>query len=166
MTNKEFYKDKLLAVALENACRKLRTAIYGESCAERSCYDCEFYTIKNVEKWLNAEYEEPEPPLLENGDDLKPGDWISVKDRLPEDRSRILVVIYGTDDEGMRTESGIFFAFYKGGQFFVSVDDIVSLEFNLFIFRETSIFTARGMRYEITHWMPLPELPVKENNYD
>lgn len=92
-------------------------------------------------------------------------EWISVKNRLPEGRSRILVVIYGTDDEGMRTESGIFFAFYKGGQFFVSVDDTVSLEFNLFIFRETSIFTARGMRYEITHWMPLPELPVKENNY-
>ena len=79
MTNKEFYFDKLLAVALENACRKLRTAVYGESCAERSCYDCEFYTVKNVEKWLNAEYEEPEPPLLENGDGLKPGDWIMVK---------------------------------------------------------------------------------------
>lgn len=80
MTNKEFYFDKLLAVALENACRKLRTAVYGESCAEKSCHDCEFYTVKNVEKWLNAEYEEPEPPLLENGDGLKPGDWIMVRD--------------------------------------------------------------------------------------
>lgn len=80
MTNKEFYGDKLLAVALENACRKLHEAIYGESCVEKSCYDCEFYTVKNVEKWLNAEYEEPEPLLLENGDGLKPGDKIMVRD--------------------------------------------------------------------------------------
>lgn len=93
-------------------------------------------------------------------------DWISAKDRLPADRRRILVAIYGTDDEGMRKESGIFFAFYKDGQFFVSVDDTSSLEFNLFIFKRTSIFTAWGMKYEITHWMPLPELPVKENSYD
>lgn len=87
-------------------------------------------------------------------------DWISAKDRLPADRRRILVAIYGIDNEGMRKESGIFFAFYKNGHFFVSVDDTSSLEFNLFIFRETSILTAWGMRYEITHWMPLPELPM------
>ena len=168
MTNKEFYGDKLLAIALEDYCHDLHIAFYNESCVGvgKKCEDCEFSGNERILQWLNAEHEKPEPPLLENGDDLKPEDWISVKDRLPEDRSRILVVIYGTDDEGMRTESGIFFAFYKGGQFFMSVDDTVSLEFNLFIFRETSILTARGMRYEITHWMPLPELPVKENNYD
>lgn len=80
MTNKEFYFDKLLAVALENACRKSRKAVYGESCAEKSCYDCEFYTVERIENWLNAEHEEPEPPLLENGDGLKPGDWIMVRD--------------------------------------------------------------------------------------
>lgn len=80
MTNKEFYGDKLLAVALENACRKLHKAVYGESCADKECKDCEFYTVENVEKWLNAEHEEPELPLLENGNDLKPGDWIMVRD--------------------------------------------------------------------------------------
>lgn len=80
MTNKEFYFDKLLAVALENACRKLRTAVYGESCAERSCYDCEFYTVESVESWLKEEHVEPEPPLLKNGDGLKPGDWIMVRE--------------------------------------------------------------------------------------
>ena len=80
MTNKDFYGDKLLAVALENACRKLRKAVYDESCVEKSCYDCEFYTVENIENWLNAEHKEPEPPLLENGDDLKPGDWIMVRD--------------------------------------------------------------------------------------
>lgn len=80
MTNKEFYWDKLLAVALKNACLKLRKAVYGESCVEKSCYDCEFYTVENIEKWLNAEHEEPEPPLLENGDSLQPGYWIMVRD--------------------------------------------------------------------------------------
>lgn len=81
MTNKGFYGDKLLAVALENTCRKLREAVYGESCVEKSCYNCEFYTVENIEKWLNAEYVEPEPPLLENGDGLKPGDLIMVRDK-------------------------------------------------------------------------------------
>lgn len=79
-TNKGFYGDKLLAVALENACRKLRRAVYGENCVESNCEDCEFYTVESIERWLNAEHVEPEPPLLENGDDLKPGDWIMVRD--------------------------------------------------------------------------------------
>lgn len=81
MTNKEFYFDKLLAVALENACRKLRKAVYGESCiGKKKCEDCEFSGVENIENWLNAEHKEPEPPLLENGDGLKPGDWIMVRD--------------------------------------------------------------------------------------
>lgn len=81
MTNKEFYFDKLLPVALENACGRLHRIVYGESCFEKKeCRDCEFYTVENIEKWLNAEHVEPEPPLLENGDSLKPGDLIMVKD--------------------------------------------------------------------------------------
>lgn len=62
----------------------------------------------------------------------------------------------------MREESGVFFALYKDGRFLVSVDDASSLEFDLFISRGTSIFTVWGMRYEITHWMPLPELPMED----
>lgn len=88
-------------------------------------------------------------------------DWISVKDRLPTDGGRILIAVHGTDDKGMREESGVFFAFYKACRFLVSVDDASSLEFDLFISRGTSIFTVWGMRYEITHWMPLPELPME-----
>lgn len=79
MTNKEFYGDKLLAIVLEDTCRKLRIAVYGESCAEKDCKDCEFYTVERVEHWLNVEHEEPKPPLFENGDGLKPGDWIMVR---------------------------------------------------------------------------------------
>lgn len=84
MTNKGFYGDKLLAVALENTCRKLRKAVYGENCVESNCEDCEFYTVESIEKWLNAEHKEPEPPLLENGDSLKPGDWIMVRNSQDE----------------------------------------------------------------------------------
>ena len=83
MTNKEFYFDKLLAFALENACGKLNRDIHGESCVGKDCKDCEFYTVENIEKWLNAEHEEP--PRLQNGDGLKPGDWIMVRN---EDGSR------------------------------------------------------------------------------
>lgn len=90
--------------------------------------------------------------------------WISVEDRLPADGGRILVAVYGTDDEGMREESGVFFALYKDGRFFVFVDDELPPEFDLFISRGTSIFTVWGMRYEITHWMPLPELPMEKED--
>lgn len=45
----------------------------GEFCIGRNCVKCADETIQ----WLFAEYE---PPLLENGDGLKPGDWIMVRD--------------------------------------------------------------------------------------
>lgn len=85
MTNKEFYFDKLLAVVLKGNCDALYRMVYGKSCTGLSCRDCEFgitkeSEIENVLQWLNAEHVEPEPPLLENGDDLKPGDWIMVRD--------------------------------------------------------------------------------------
>lgn len=80
MTNKEFYGDKLLAIVLERACQNLHKVVYGERCIEKNCRGCEFNTAESVEKWLNAEHVEPEPPLLENGDGLKPGDLIMVRD--------------------------------------------------------------------------------------
>lgn len=80
MTNKEFYDDKLLAITLTCVCRKLYKTVYGENCAmSKKCEDCEFCTVESVESWLNAEHVEPEPPLLENGDGLNPGDWIMVR---------------------------------------------------------------------------------------
>lgn len=84
MTNKEFYGDKLLAIVLKGDCDALYKMVHGESCMGLFCGDCEFgitkeSEIENVLQWLNAEHEEPEPPLLENGDGLKPGDWIMVR---------------------------------------------------------------------------------------
>ena len=78
MTNKEFYFDKLLAVALEDFCHKLHTAFYDESCIGRKkCEDCEFSSVESIENWLNAEHKEP--PRLQNGDGLKPGSRIMVR---------------------------------------------------------------------------------------
>lgn len=80
MTNKELYGDKLLAIALEDVCHKLHIAFYDESCIGRKkCEDCEFRSVESVENWLNVEHVEPEPPRLQNGDGLKPGDWIMVR---------------------------------------------------------------------------------------
>lgn len=80
MTNKEFYGDKLLAVALEDVCHNLHVAFYDKSCIGRKkCEDCEFSSVESIENWLNAEHVEPELPLLENGDGLEPGDWIMVR---------------------------------------------------------------------------------------
>lgn len=82
MTNKEFYWDRLLAVVLKGNCDALYRMVHGKSCTGLSCRDCEFgitkeSEIENVLQWLNAEHEEP--PLLENGDGLKPGDLIMVR---------------------------------------------------------------------------------------
>ena len=82
MTNKEFYGNKLLAVALKGNCHRLYRMVHGKGCAGLKCKDCEFgetkeSEIENILQWLNAEHEEP--PLLENGDGLKPGDWIMVR---------------------------------------------------------------------------------------
>ena len=44
----------------------------GEKCKRAKCEEC----LKNSLRWLFYEHE---PPLLENGDGLKPGDWIMVR---------------------------------------------------------------------------------------
>lgn len=80
MTNKEFYGDKLLAIALESTCGTFHRVVHGKNCGGKSCEDCEFSTVESIENWLNAEHVKPEPPLLENGDGLEPGDWIMVKE--------------------------------------------------------------------------------------
>lgn len=85
MTNKEFYGDKLLAIALDGVCRKSHRIVHGKSCADKECKDCEFYTVESIENWLNVEHEDPEPPLLENGNGLKPGDWIMVRNYVNDD---------------------------------------------------------------------------------
>lgn len=107
MTNKEFYGDKLLAIALKTSCRRLRNAVCDESCVMRKeCKGCEFYNVESIENWLNVEHVEPEPPLLENGDELKPGDWI-------------MVSMHGK--EFVKKQ----FLFFRDGVFYTTVNDAV-----------------------------------------
>ena len=94
MTNKEFYFNKLLAVALENACGTFHRVVHGKNCGGKNCEDCEFSTVESIENWLNAEHVEPEPPLLENGDGLKPGDWIMVKNMNDAESNKRQVASY------------------------------------------------------------------------
>ena len=99
MTNKEFYGDRLLAVVLKGNCDALYRMVHGKSCTGVSCGDCEFGITKESEiekvlKWLNAEHVEPEPPLLENGDGLKPGDWIMVRDRDDQKWAKCTFICY------------------------------------------------------------------------
>ena len=95
MTNKEFYGDKLLAIALEDLCHKMLTAFYDkERCAEKKCEDCKFYNVESIENWLNAKHKETEPPLLENGDNLKPGDWIMVRHYTHDDWKKVQFMCY------------------------------------------------------------------------
>ena len=96
MTNKEFYKDKLLAAALtkNDGCQLVHELKHGKSCYGLACFDCEFYTIEGMCEWLNAEHVESEPPLLENGDGLKPGDWIMVRDEFDDSWKKRAFVAY------------------------------------------------------------------------
>lgn len=81
MTNKDFYGDRLLAaLIIVSSCQSMHYYVFGENCTGKNCKDCKFSNMESIENWLNAEYVEPEPLLLENGDGLKSGDWIMVRD--------------------------------------------------------------------------------------
>ena len=70
------------------------------------------------------------------------GEWISVDDRLPDDSQDILLVV-----NGARVISG-YYAGYNGAHY------VWKASRNGFVFWDD----------EITHWMPLPELPKEEES--
>lgn len=79
MLNVEKYLGVIKSEIGENACAskscliaKVRRSGAKQDCNRITCRDCEDESIE----WLFSEYE---PPLLENGDSLKPGDWIMVR---------------------------------------------------------------------------------------
>lgn len=83
--------------------------------------------------------------------------WISVKDRLPEEHDSLFEQLYGTDkwnDAMYRTTSNYVLA---------------TLEFEDGTKRVTMIRTRSGIwdvssvrKAKVTHWMPLPEPPKGE----
>ncbi len=71
MTNYDKHKDKILKLAKERY-----SGLYiAEALAAHDI--SRLADANNVIKWLFDEYE---PLLLKNGDGLKPGDWIMVRD--------------------------------------------------------------------------------------
>ena len=94
MTNKEFYGEKLLAIQLKASCVRLHTIVFGENCTGKNCNDCEFSSVESIENWLNTEHIEPEPPLLKNGDGLKPGDKIMVRDNNGQEWAQATYLFY------------------------------------------------------------------------
>lgn len=96
MLNFDKYREKINKwLDTEKPLCNLRHALGKEACSNMLCWECREDTFK----WLCKEYE---PPLLENGDGLKPGDWILVRD---------------FDDQNWDKRQ---FAFYYEDEFFVA----------------------------------------------
>lgn len=79
MLNVEKYLTTIKEEIAKDACASkscLIAKVRGDErpdCNDRTCRDCSDESLD----WLFSEHE---PPLLKNGDGLKPGDWIMVKD--------------------------------------------------------------------------------------
>ena len=76
MTNVEKYIDEILNRVKWNKTVK-ETCFYPFSYAVEHVSGISSSNLEKNLKWLFSEYE---PPLLENGDGLKFGDWIMVRD--------------------------------------------------------------------------------------
>lgn len=80
MLNVEKYLTTIKEEIAKDACASkscLIAKVRGDErpdCNDRTCRDCSDESLD----WLFSEHE---PPLLKNGDGLKPGDWIMVRDR-------------------------------------------------------------------------------------
>lgn len=86
------------------------------------------------------------------------GDWISVEDRMPEERETIFAKFWGTD----KWKDGMFR--YKSPTVIVYVqfDDGGKLVKPAYTVDGVWKFPYAMKRYKITHWMPLPEPPKGE----
>lgn len=81
-------------------------------------------------------------------------DWISVKDRLPNEDGAYLVVMQNTDSETGETYSFVTHAWFTARPISFPIPESVgwTLLYEFYQFSEQ-------MRDYITHWMPLPEPP-------
>ena len=74
-------------------------------------------------------------------------EWISVKDRLPEDMGAVLVIVSGTPRKNITLDGAYEFGEYDPDEGWI-----------LEMWPEWKDAT-------VTHWMPLPE-PPEENDYE
>ena len=74
MLNFDKYREAITSGDPEELpCHIAAVRRHTEPCDGNHCLDC----MRENHKWLLDKYE---PPLLKNGDGLKPGDWIMVRD--------------------------------------------------------------------------------------
>ena len=88
-----------------------------------------------------------EAPTVATGINV-PNKWISVKDRMP------------SDEEVERTKFG-FLCYIEG--FFIMLDGFDILPYNKEAKAFWSLHNNRAID-NVTHWMPLPEIPKEVNN--
>lgn len=99
MLNVDKYRKEILNGDLEELeCRIATLRCHKEKCTGNECSKC----VENTIYWLFSEYEES--LLLKNDDNLKPGDWIMVR-----------------DSEFFSWEKKRFVCYYKG--FFYTTDE-------------------------------------------
>lgn len=87
-------------------------------------------------------------------------DWISVKDRLPEEEQDVLmytseIEIYGRHKEKKHLQHDIYRGYYEDGQWLTSY--CYGCEY---IYKMNEKYPNELI--EVTHWMPLPEPPKEE----
>lgn len=83
-------------------------------------------------------------------------EWISVKDRLPDEAGEYLVTIHGEDD--VNACDFVLLAWYNPLPSLLFSSDV-----GWSLLNEFYPFTER-LRERITHWMPLPEPPKGESD--
>ena len=104
MLNVEKYLTTIKKETAKDACASkscLIAKVRGDErpdCNDRTCRDCSDESLD----WLFSEYE---PPLLKNGDGLKPGDWIMVRDDRGDSWDKMMFVVFY--DGRFYTESAV-----------------------------------------------------------
>lgn len=90
-------------------------------------------------------------------------DWIKVEDTLPkilEGNYKSEDVLVVCESHGETNEFG-YFNTYKKGEKYISVDAFLK-------WKDKEKPSFRGERYygKVTHWMPIPEMPIEEETAD
>ena len=103
-------------------------------CNDEYCKDCEF--CNDIDGCVHRQKEIIADRLIANGVTVQ--EWISVKDRLPEEKGRYLTANKRCGDKIV-----VFDLWFGGGFWYVEEEDDV-------------------FDFEVTHWMPMPNPPKGE----
>lgn len=86
-------------------------------------------------------------------------EWISVKDRLPDEEAEVLlcteeIETYGRHGEKKKLYRNVYFGGYDGCEWYTSYCHGCE-----YIYKMNEKYPSEHI--EVTHWMPLPELPKR-----